>query len=135
KTLFQIIPKIDGENYQISFCYLTSLYEMFRDRNLSEIEFEKLYKNRFFKEESTDYISIKDSSKFYFPLTLLSDHNEQAWYTNGTMSKSFYDKEIKRIKNKYSLSDTLIEFSGEGGASYATLTKDNKIFGYDTFAY
>lgn len=135
KTLFQIIPKIDGENYQISFCYLTSLYEMFQYRNLSEIEFEKLYKNRFFKEESTDYFSIKDSSKFYFPLTLLADHNEQAWYTNGTMSKSFYDTEIKRIKNKYSLSDTLIEFSGEGGSSYATLTKDKKIFGYDTFAY
>lgn len=135
QTLFQIIPKIDGENYQISFCYLTSLYEMFQDRNLSEIEFEKLYKNRFFKNESTDFVTIKDSTKFYFPLTLLADHNEQAWYTNGTMSKSFYDKEIKRIKNKYSLSDTLIEFSGEGGASYATLTKDNRIFGYDTYAY
>ena len=108
---------------------------MFQERNLSEIEFEKLYKNQFFKKESTDFVSIKDSSRFHFPLTLLSDHNEQAWYTNGTMSKSFYYKELDRIKNKYSLSDTLIEFSGEGGSSYATLTKDNKIFGYDTFAY
>jgi hypothetical protein len=135
QTLFQIIPKIYGETYQISFCYLTSLYEMFQDRNLSEIEFEKRYKNRFFKKEHTDFVSIKDSLKLYFPLTLLSDHNEQAWYTNGTMSKSFYDKELERIKNKYSLSDTLIEFSGEGGASYATLNKDKRIFGYDTYAY
>lgn len=136
KTLFQIIPKTENENYKISFCYLTSLYEMFQDqRSYSETELEELYKTRFFKKENTDFVSISDSSKFYFPLTLVSDHNEQAWYTNGTMTKSFYDKELNRIKNKYSLSDTLILFSGEGGASYATLTKDKRIFGYDTYAY
>lgn len=136
KTLFQIIPKTDSENYKISFCYLTSLYEMFQDhRKLSENELEELYKNRFFKKENTAFVSINDSSTYFFPLTLVSHYSEQAEFSNGTMTQSFYEKELNRIKNKYSLSDTLIEFSGEGGASYATLTKDNKIFGYDTYAY
>lgn len=135
KTLFEIKPRTDNENYQISFCYLSSLYEMFQDRNLSEAEFEKLYGNRFFKKERTDFVAIEDSSRYYFPLTLLSDHNEQAWYINGTMTTSFYDKEHDRIKKKYSLSDTLIIFSGEGGSSYATLTNGSRIFGYDAYAY
>ena len=51
------------------------------------------------------------------------------------MTKSFYKNDLERVKKKYALSDTLVMFSGEGGATYARLTKDKRLFGYDADAY
>ena len=136
KYLFQVIPRTEEGEYKISFCYLMSLCEITHDEKLSDAELEKLYENRFFRKERTKFVSIKDSSNLFFPLVLLSDNNKQAG-AKGIMSQSLFDKEIDRIKMKYSLSDTLVDLEGEisrwmGGK---TLTKDNKIFNYDSYAY
>lgn len=126
--LIQIIPNNQNDRFEISFCYLKDLVEMFDYKKLSWEQFDELYSKRFHKQESTEFIKLKDSLNFYFRTFDTSDENKYAEFLR------FHEKDFERIKQKYGFRDTLIEFRGEGGTAYATLTKNNKIFGYDADA-
>ncbi|WP_018343823.1 hypothetical protein [Cytophaga aurantiaca] len=135
KTLFEIVPNHSTDTYKISYCYLTAIYEMFEHVNVPDEEKEKLYANRFYRKEHTAFIAVPDSAKLFFKLITLKDNEQQAFYTNGSMSQEYYQKDLKRIRNQYGLKDTLIQYSGEGGSWYATLKKGTRIYGYDADSY
>jgi hypothetical protein len=142
-TLIQIIPQ-DGKNrFKISMCYLTTLNEITDHRKHTSEELEKIYEAFRPVKEVTAYTAIKDSADYYFRALPHTADMEAITVVDGEIvpvkkrntkkqveDEEFrYNKELERIKKKYSLRDTLVVIPGEYD-TVATLTKDKKLYGY-----
>jgi hypothetical protein len=110
----------------------------------------KLNSGRF--REQTPYITLTDSSDFYFKTKpypsgfVCNDtieklqkeqYNTDDFYICNPVEKwrsIQYSADILRIKEKYKLRDTLVYLSGE--CSYpAKFTKNNRLFSYEYWGY
>lgn len=147
-TLIEIIPNNKEDKFKMSFCYLSSLNEIFDNRNHKSKELDKLYENQLTYKEQTKFVNINDSANFYFrALPHTADMEEITVLNNKIVpvkprntkaqiswEQSFYEEEIKRIKKKYNLKDTLVIIPGEYD-TVATLTKNKKLFGYGYLSF
>jgi len=147
-TLIQIIPKNKNDRFVISMGYLTSLNEIIDYRNHSQEEVGYFYDNSKAIEEKTKFILIKDSAGYFFRALPHTADMEEVTVVDGKVvpvkkrntqeqindEKRFYQDEIKRIKSKYRLKDTLVVIPGEYDV-VATLTKNKRLFGYNFESY
>lgn len=145
-TLIQIIPKYKEDTYKISMCYETLLYETLDQKGYIEKEnngtIESFYENHERHREYTTYIPLEEKHKGFFlalphlpelietrlvdgvPINYDVNYEKQLEQEQKTN-----DAELKRIKKKYNLTDTLIHVPGEYD-TYITLNRGKQLFGY-----
>ncbi|MBO9702234.1 MAG: hypothetical protein J7604_18640 [Sporocytophaga sp.] len=149
-TLIQIIPKNKNDRFVISMGYLTSLNEIIDYRNHSREGVDYFYNNSKAIGEKTKFILINDSANYFFRALPHTADMEEVIVIDGKVvpvkkrntqkqirdEKRFYQDEIRRIKSKYRLKDTLVVIPREYDL-VATLTKNKKLFGYnfDSFLF
>jgi len=149
-TLLQIIPDNPKDKFKVSMCYHSTLNEIIDSREFTSEQLEELYEKNLAIKETTPYTTIKDSAKFYFRALPHTSDMEAIKVVDGQIvpirkrntkkqvedEEMLFNKEIARIKKKYSLTDTLVIIPGEYD-TYATLTKDKRLYGYgyDSFVF
>jgi hypothetical protein len=147
-TLFEIIPNNPHDKFRISACYLSYLGEVLDHRKYTTSAFLKLETKLLRFAEKTAAINLKDSVGRYFwafphtaDMVAVTVKNGKVVPVKKANTKSQdeiesnYDlNEIKRIKTKYKLKDTIVVIPGEYDYT-ATLTKNKKLFGYGYDAY
>ncbi len=144
-TLFQILPKNGKDKFQLSICYQTTLYEVLDDRHILEDRWEAWEVFELIREkynEQTEYIALEQTYKNFFLAMPHQADMMRAEIIDGEIvfqdlndekqlkqEQKIYDDELRRIKNKYELVDTLIHIPGEYD-TYITLAKGKQLFSY-----
>ncbi len=144
-TLFQILPKHDKDKFKLSICYQTTLYEVLDIRDISEDLWEaweafELIREKY--DEQTEFIALKQTHKNFFLAMPHQADMIRAEIIDGEIvfpdlnnekqleeEQKIYDDELRRIKKKYELVDTLISIPGEYD-TYITLGRGKKLFSY-----
>lgn len=148
-TLIRIMPKNKQDRFRLSFCYLSTLYEIIDNRGMSQEELDKRYKSAIRKGEKTSFFSIKDSANYYFRAMPYTPDMVEVTVREGKVvpvkqntpaqldwEQKQWNEDLNRIKQKYKLRDTLVVIPGEYDIT-AFLTRENKLFsyGYDAFIF
>lgn len=146
KTLLQLVPKNKDDRFKLSMAYVGHLWEYY-DSILyaGDMErYEKVYHN---VRETTKYVKLTDSAQLYFRATPHTADMVPVVVKNGKMvmersttdaemkaEEQYYTKELDKIKRKYKLRDTLVEYPGEY-TYYGNLTGNKRIYGYEYESY
>lgn len=123
--------------------FLSQLNEIVDYRNHTPEELEKIYEAHKPVKEITSYTSIKDSAAYFFRALPHTADMESVTVIDGEViplkkrntmkqikdEELRYNKDLERIKKKYTLKDTLVIIPGEYD-TVATLTKNGKLYGY-----
>lgn len=146
KTLFQLVPKNKQDYFKVSMVYIGRLTEIYDSiRYAGDMErYEKESRN---VKETTKYVKLTDSAGYYFRATPHTADMVPVTVKNGKMvyktdtteaemkaEEQYNTNELDKIKRKYNLRDTLVEYPGEY-TYYGTLTGNKLIYSYEYESY
>jgi hypothetical protein len=134
-NLIQIKSVLRQDSFAMSYAYLNSVHELFDHLQISWEEKEKLFDIAFRVKGITSFYPMPDSGRYFFRTPTYPPQEDWYTYAEGFMTRKMFAHELQKIKDKYQMRDTLLQYSGEGGSYYAHLTKDGRIFGYHNEAY
>ncbi len=112
-NMVEVIPANRNDNFKLYFAALNGLSEVMDYRNKSEKEIEKFSARAQHFNEPSKYSEISDSALLFFRL--------------GKDFSTLYEDEVKRIKAKYKLKDTLVVIPGEYDTRIE-LSKNGKLY-------
>jgi hypothetical protein len=125
KTVLQIVPKDKDDRFKLSMAYIGNLWEYYDSIRYAG-NMERYEKERVTVKEPTKFVKLIDSANFYFHATPHTADMVPVDTKDGKMilktsttekemkaEEDYYVNELDKIKKKYKLRDTLVEYPGE----------------------